>query len=483
MLKLAWKYMRYYKSQTFAIFASILLTASLLSGISSLIYSSQKSDLGNSKTIYGDWHYYIETDRELYNSIESGEKGKGYTLDQCGKMEIRDVVADEFMICFIHADETYRQMAHRDLLEGRFPEKKNEIAADGFVLSNLGFSGNLGDSLRIGEKEYIVTGILKSEWAASFGEMEVFVSDSFQGRGSQTFLYLRFNEDEKLYKQLDAFLQEHKLSSEAVAGNDEVIQYLGGEAPSSIYEIMKFGLTNEEGNFTYIVLKLQSDYNLAYNGMIFLLCLFSLFVIYSVFSISVSKRASEYGILQTLGISEAQIGGTLLLELWMLFFIGYPLGCFLGNGILSLVYQKLSGVFGGKGIGGAEPGLSVIDHTLAEGANAAKFFVSVDAMVFGFLFLMISLALVAVIVVRSLRKRSLKAVMSGDTSFTKRRKIYALRNVNMASVVVRKFMFTSEAFVKSSNERRYFFYKKKENICSAKCKYGKCSSTEIYVCQ
>lgn len=444
MLKLAWKYMRYYKSQTFAIFASILLTASLLSGISSLIYSSQKSDLGNSKTIYGDWHYYIETDRELYNSIESGEKGKGYTLDQCGKMEIRDVVADEFMICFIHADETYRQMAHRDLLEGRFPEKKNEIAADGFVLSNLGFSGNLGDSLRIGEKEYIVTGILKSEWAASFGEMEVFVSDSFQGRGSQTFLYLRFNEDEKLYKQLDAFLQEHKLSSEAVAGNDELIQYLGGEAPSSIYEIMKFGLTNEEGNFTYIVLKLQSDYNLAYNGMIFLLCLFSLFVIYSVFSISVSKRASEYGILQTLGISEAQIGGTLLLELWMLFFIGYPLGCFLGNGILSLVYQKLSGVFGGKGIGGAEPGLSVIDHTLAEGANAAKFFVSVDAMVFGFLFLMISLALVAVIVVRSLRKRSLKAVMSGDTSFTKRRKIYALRNVNMASVVVRKFMFANK---------------------------------------
>lgn len=62
MLKLAWKYMRYYKSQTFAIFASILLTASLLSGISSLIYSSQKSDLANSKTIYGDWHYYIETD-------------------------------------------------------------------------------------------------------------------------------------------------------------------------------------------------------------------------------------------------------------------------------------------------------------------------------------------------------------------------------------------------------------------------------------
>ena len=444
MLKLAWKYMRYYNSQTFAIFASILLTASLLSGISSLIYSSQKSDLANSKTIYGDWHYYIETDKKLFHSVESGETGNGYTLKQCGKMEIRDVVSEKFMICFVHADETYRQMAHRDLLEGSLPEKENEIAADGFVLSNLGFAGNLGDSLRIGEKEYIVTGILKSEWAASSSEMEVFVSDAFKGRGSQTFLYLRFNEDEKLYKQLDAFWQEHKLSSESIVGNDEVTQYLGGETPSSIYEIVKFGLTNEEGNFTYIILKLQSDYNLAYNGMIFLLCLFSLFVIYSVFSISVSKRTSEYGMLQTLGISDAQIGGTLLLELWMLFFIGYPSGCFLGNGILSLVYQKLSGVFGGKGIGGAETGLSVADHTLAEGANAAKFFVSEDAMVFGFLFLLISLALVAFIVVRSLRKHSLKTIMSGDTSFTKKRKIYALRNVNMTNVVVRKFMFANK---------------------------------------
>lgn len=437
MLKLAWKYMRYYKSQTLAILASIILTAALLSGISSLIYSSQKSDLANSKTIYGDWHYYVETDHATYDSVQSGEQGEGYTLEKCGKMEIKDVVSEEFLICFIDTDETYRQMAHRGLLEGTFPEKENEIAADGFVLSNLGFSGNLGDSLRIGGKDYIVTGVLESEWAASSSEMEVFVSDSFQGRGSQTFLYLGFDESEKLYTQLDSFLKEHKISSESVVGNDEVIQYLGGEAPDSIYDIVKFGLTNEDGNFTYIVLKLQSDYNLAYNGMILLLCLFSLFVVYSVFSISVSKRTSEYGILQTLGISENQIGGTLLLELWMLLIIGYPLGCVLGNGILSLVYQNFSGVFGREV-------LSVADQTLAEGTNTIQFYLSWEAMVFGFIFLLLSLVLVAFIVVRSLRKHSLKAVMSGDTSFTKRRKIYALRPVNMASVVVRKFMFSNK---------------------------------------
>ncbi len=446
MLKLAWKYMMYYKSQTLAIFVSILLTASLLSGISSLIYSSQNSDLLNSKTIYGDWHYYVETSQEQFQEIKNGSQGEGYHLRQCGKMEIRDVIAEEFLIYFIRTDETYRRMAHRDLLEGTFPVDENEIAADGFVLSSLGFSGDLGDNVHIGEKDYVVTGVLRSQWAANTDEMEVFVSDSFAGRGSQTFLYLGFDEEEKLYRQLDAFLKEHKISSDAVEGNDNVIQYLGGEAPGSIYDIVKFGLTDEEGNLTYIVLKLQSDYNLAYNGMRILLCLFSLFVIYSVFNISVAKRTSEYGILQTLGISENQIGGTLLLELWTLFILGYPSGCLLGNGILSLVYQKFSGVFGGKGAGhtgaGAiEEGLSAADRTLAEGTEGIQFCLSWDAMIFGFVFLLISLAAAAFLVVRSLRKHSLKEVMSGDASFTRKRKIYALRPVNMAGVVVRKFMF------------------------------------------
>lgn len=43
------------------------------------------------------------------------------------------------------------------------------------------------------------------------------------------------------------------------------------------------------------------------------------------------------------------------------------------NGVLSLMYQKFSGVFGGKGISGAGNGLSVADHTLAEGENTVEF--------------------------------------------------------------------------------------------------------------
>ena len=446
MLKLAWKYMKFYRSQTFAIFISIFLTAGLLSGIASLMYSSRQSEIANSKAIYGDWHYQMEADAETYSSVQSGEAGEGYTLEQCGKIEIRDAVSEPYVIYFVYGDEDYREMAHRQLIEGAYPGEENEIAADAYVLSNLGFSGNVGDVIDIGGTEYIVTGILQSEWAASASEMEVFVSDSFIGRGSQRFLYLQFAEDGKLYRQLEAFQRKYGLPFDGAEANDEVTQYLGGEPADSIPDIVRFGLTNEQGNFTYIVLKLESEYNLSYYGMILLLCLFSLFVVYSVFNISASKRTAEYGMMQTLGISEKRIGATLVLELWTMFLIGYPLGCLAGNGILGLCYGSLTGVFqdyGASLTGGAQ--LTAADQTLAQTASSESgFFVAWDAAAVGFVFMLAALAAAGYVTVYSLRRHSLREVMSGDTSFARRRKIYAKRHADLAGVVVRKFMFSNK---------------------------------------
>lgn len=447
MLKLAYKYMRYYKSQTFAILVSIILTAALLSGVSSLMYSSQMSDLENNKTIYGDWHYYFDAGPDVFETVRSGENGNGFQVEQCGKLEIRDVVTEPYLIYFMNTDESYRQMAHRELIEGNYPQEENEVAADRYTLGNLGFSGSIGDTLSINGKAYILTGIIKSAWASGTNEMEIFVGENFAGRGSQPLLYVRFDEEEKLYKQLDAFLQNYKISSDTVTANDEVVEYLGGEQPDSIIDIVKFALTDENGNFTYIVLKLQNEYNLAFNGMILLLCVFSLFVIYSIFNISVSKRMSEYGMMQTLGISESRIGGTLILELWLLFLAGYPLGCFLGNGILKLLYRQLDGVFTTKTVGVAGNGmeLSQTDQIFARNeVGDAVFHVAWNAMIVGFVFLLVTLAFVAFFTVRSMRRQSIRQVMNGDTSFIKRRKIYSVRNTSLVNVVVRKFMFSNK---------------------------------------
>lgn len=448
MLKLAYQYMRYYKNQTFAILASMILTAALLSGISSLMYSSQRNDLENNKTIYGDWHYNIEANQQFCESVQQKETGNGYDLVQVGKKEIRDVLREPYLISFVYADVPYMQMTHRELTKGRYPQKEGEIAADHYTLGNLGFTGGIGDGVSLGGEDYILTGIVNGKWSSDADEMEVFVGEGFAGRGRQMCLYLRFAENQKLYRQLDAFCRKYGISGDAVEGNEHVIQDLGGEQPDSIYEIVKFALTDERGNFTYVLLKLTNEYRLDFYGMITLLCLFSLFVIYSIFQISISKRTSEYGIMQTLGISEKRIAGILIMELWILFFVGYPIGCLLGNGILNICYQQLANIFGTRSFGTAKTGteLSKTDQVFAQSqAESPGFYVAWKVMIIGFFVLMTALAIIGFITVYAMHRRSVRQIMAGDTSYIKRKRyIYARRNGDLASVVVRKFMFSNK---------------------------------------
>lgn len=423
MLKLALQYMKFYKSQTFALLSSVILTAALLSGVGSLLYSSRLGDLENSKEMYGEWHYRVETQgipEEIGNADSNEDTAhKGFLLERCGTAQVRDVKAVPHQISFLYADENYRKLLHREITEGTYPEAPDEIAADRYTLGNLGFSGGVGDVVQVGEEEYTLTGIVKNRWAASSDEMEFFVGKAYKGQENQTFLYLQFDEDEKLYRQMEALQKEYKISGDRVRANDEVTMYLAGEKPDRIRDIIKFAFTDEKGNFTYIILKLQSEYNLAFRGMVLLLCLFSLFVIYSIFSISVSKRTAQYGMMQTLGISDRHIAGTLILELWILLFSGFPAGSLLGTGLLQTVYER--------------------------GTEKLKIYAAWNVMGAGFLFLLVSLAAVGYFTVYSLKKQSARQTMLGDVSFAKhRRGIRKFPYTNLADVTVRRFLFANK---------------------------------------
>ena len=409
MLKLAMKYMRYYKNQTLAIWLSILLTAILLSGVSSLLYSSDMNELENRRTLYGDWHYCVSGCEDIEN---------GDNIVKVGRAELRDVLTEPYFIRFINTDETCRQMLQREMIEGTYPEGADEIAADRCTLGNLGFDGDIGDRLYLSGKDYLVTGIVSSTWATDSEDMELFVGGGFEGSGRMPMLYLKFDESKKLYKQLDTFLMNNKISMDAVTENPELTELLGGEKPQRILDIVKFGLTDKDGNLTYIVLSLQNEYNLSFYAMTILLCFFSVFVINSIFSVSVSKRISEYAIMQTLGISDGSIAGTLLIELWLLFLTGYPLGCAAGNTILKLCYMYLAK------------------------DRDAVFCVSWEAVIIGAVFLFATLALVTFIISYKMRSQTVRQLMDGDTSYVS--VIRREHHISPVSVVIRRFMFSNK---------------------------------------
>ena len=59
VVKLAFSYLRYYKKQTLALLAGMILSAGILTGIGSLFYSGKQAALENARAQYGDWQYSL----------------------------------------------------------------------------------------------------------------------------------------------------------------------------------------------------------------------------------------------------------------------------------------------------------------------------------------------------------------------------------------------------------------------------------------
>ena len=418
--KLARQYSRYYLRQTLSIFFSILLSMSLLGGISSLIYSGRSSSREKARETEGDWHYYVDADQELRDEIDRHPKEKGYELKRIGHMETKAVIGEPYVISLIYGDRNYMDIMGRTLEEGEYPGRQDEIALDTYTIRNLQVEKKLGTQVTLGEKTYTLCGIVKSRPANSGEEMMAFVSEDTPSEAEGTRLYLRFDEEKKVYKQLEALMDHFKIPSEKLKRNNGLTAYVEGTIPMAFAYIIKTGLSLPEGKFTYILSSILRD-NPGTNGNVIsvVLILFSLFIIYS---ISLQKRISQYGVLNVLGIGGIRLFQMMFLELWGIFLIGYPAGSLLGNLAAKALYSRFSRVFTG------------------EGTVPGSFMTDMDSLVKNFVALSVLLVLVSITLCRKLVKMNLMEILRKNPARKRSRKIYSLKTENMPEVLTEKFM-------------------------------------------
>ena len=104
MFKLARKYIVFYKSQSLAILVSMILSIALMTGISSLVYSGQLSDLQNSKEINGDWNYAVPLKDNTIEKI-TNKQDKGYKVEKYGICQTVDEAVSDKNIALLYGDE------------------------------------------------------------------------------------------------------------------------------------------------------------------------------------------------------------------------------------------------------------------------------------------------------------------------------------------------------------------------------------------
>lgn len=445
VLKLSFAYLRYYKKQTVSLFLGVLLSAALLSGVGSLLYSGKQQNIEKVRQEYGDWHYYFQSDAKEAESLLEKKKGEGYEIEESGTITIRKVLEEPYKIMLVHGDDSYLHMMNRKLLQGSYPKAANEVAMDAYVLRNLGIPEEIGREVILDGERFLLSGILSESVEGTEDYMQIFVHESVDYGQNGVFFYFKFLENNPLYKQLAAFCKEFDVDKESIRRNNELDDYFKGTAPSAFWNVLKVSITEEGAGIPYLYAYYNEGGQLTNKVIIIALGVFGVFILYSLFQVSVRKRMSQYSIMQTLGMSEGYTFGSLLGELLLIFAAGFPLGCLLGNSIAALLYGKIGQIFVGvqnKGFRHTGGNQDLAGISAANIGESGQFYVDEKLIWYSLVFFVVVLAVMSCHLVRKMRSYTWGQMIRKESGKKKKnRKIYCLHRENLSDILTKKFMF------------------------------------------
>lgn len=452
-MRATWKLARAYlcreKKQTLALFAGIFLAAALLAGVGSLFNSGLEAAKENARTESGDWHYETRCDLPWFDDFLAQPEGDGFTLEAYGIETVRKAIEEPFAIQYVSADQDYMEMMGRDLLHGRMPEQKNEIAMDTQTLRNLGAQAELGTEITLDGEHFVLTGIV-AEMPERFSEqmgdfMQVFVSSELDYGQNGSFVYLKFDEGQPVIDQMMAFAETYGIDVSSVARNNGLAGFVGGDVENiTIKEIVDAFMTPTMG-LPYVWEQLNQNEALTESAVLFALTLFAGFIIYSIFQVSMLKRMHQYSILQTLGLTEGGIFRVLLCELLTIFVVAYSTGCLLGNAAAAWIYARNGRIFIVRDNTVRHSGIDTSIHAASLSVDnlpdTGAFQVDGTLILRAGLFLALLLVLISYVLVRRMRRLTLRQMIAGDSGKHRSRKIMSLHHTSLTGVLTKRFMF------------------------------------------
>lgn len=146
LTKLAFSNNRKDKTRSVLVTVTVLLTSMLLMAVATFGYGIIRTDKENAENLYGSYYgCYQSVTREQMEALE--KRGEISQLGIAGA--VGQVRHEEKTLNLFWADEMTRRLTNLDLgmLEGFFPEEKDEIAAEASFFESLGY----GDA-RVGDQ-------------------------------------------------------------------------------------------------------------------------------------------------------------------------------------------------------------------------------------------------------------------------------------------------------------------------------------------
>ena len=359
------------RSRTWVTIIGIVLSMALFTAVIEGAYSGQQFLVRSIEEIQGRWLLYESgLNAEQVDALRSTEGvAESAVWQELGWAEISSENEYKPYLLVEAANEEIENLLSFRLLSGRMPENSNELLLPAHLASNGNVLYHEGDTLTLslgrrvdsnGETlpaavsfdpdggEQIADTVERNFTVVGTYERLDMLVESYScpgytaltygdGRGDFT-VFLRL----KHPGQIQGWMDAHPSVGERVTHED--LRRFNGVFNTESYNILLYGFAGV---------------------LVFLISFGSISLIYNSFSISVSERTRQFGILKSVGATKKQIRRSVLYEALLLSAIGIPIGLIVGCVGIGLTLYFLRDAFTGFIFTGASTQMRLVLHPLA----------------------------------------------------------------------------------------------------------------------
>ncbi len=325
------------KTRTIVTIIGIILSAAMICAVTTSVASLYNYLLQNEIYETGNWHGVVEeTNWGDYEKINSSDEVKNAVFFEYVGYAVAEDCKNEHKpyLLVAGASEDFEETMPVHITKGRYPASSSEILIPNHLYSNGGVKLEIGDVLTLPVGERISDGYVLGQsnpYQHENEKLEVAETRTYEVVG----FYERPSFEDTTYPAYTAITLADKEADES----SRYTVYFSMKNPGNIYSFMKENDLGQRTNRDVLLYSGVSEfddftaviYSLA--AIVILLIMFgSVSLIYNAFSISVSERTKQFGLLSSVGATKKQLRKMVLFEALAVSAVGIPIGIIAGVG-------------------------------------------------------------------------------------------------------------------------------------------------------
>ncbi len=351
------------KTRTVVTIIGIMLSAALICAVTTSVASFMNFAEANIIYESGSWHAYnLQTEQDSYRELcKMQEIDDAVYGQEIGYAEIGSMNEYKPYLYIMGAGEGFADMLPVHIMDGEFPDSADEILLPEHLAINGGVQHRIGDTLTLDIGERMLNGNSLHQKTPCYVYTQ---GDETELNGEELIV-----QETRTYTVV-GFYERPSFEDFNAPGYTAITAPIGDAAGKMQYDVY-YTLRNPKDTYTFVtkhqdywggtndeLLMMQGSFQLdGMYGMLYglaaifigLIVFGSVSLIYNAFSISVSERTKQFGLLSSVGATRKQLRRMVFFEGFAVSAIGIPLGILVGIAGISVtllaIGQKFSAAF------------------------------------------------------------------------------------------------------------------------------------------